>query len=61
MFRNNNKNLNRLFPDTVIRYQGGEIIRNSKAFKAAQSANVSARISGNRVIEIVIEGLELRH
>ncbi|GBD97640.1 MAG TPA: hypothetical protein ENG83_05060 [Nitrospirae bacterium] len=51
----------KLSPDIVIRYQGGEIIKNTKAFKAAQSANVSARIYGDRVIEIVIEGLELRH
>ena len=51
----------RLSPDTVIRYQGGEIIKNIKAFNAVQSANVSARIYNNRVMEIVIEGLELRH
>ena len=51
----------RLSPDTVIRYQGGEIIKNIKAFKASQSTNVSARIHGSSVMEIVIEGLELRY
>ena len=61
MFQNNNKNIDRLSPDTFIRYQGREIIKNIEAFKAVQPANVNTRIYCNRVIEIVIEGLELQH
>ena len=50
----------RLSPSTVIRYQGGNVIENTETFKAAKSANVSIRIYGSRVAEIVIEGIELR-
>ncbi len=50
----------KLSPHAVIRYPGGKVIKNTETFKAAKSANVSVRIYGRRVAEIVIEGMELR-